>query len=98
MHVTLETRETAAERFNRLLPHHWGARDMALYDVYLSGWPEGAIPLRCWLPVTAVDLITAAAAALELPPGCVIDVRRLSDQAAAAVESVANDEGWRRYG
>lgn len=97
MTVDFDTREAAAERFNRMLSRNWGPRDMAQYDVYLSGWPKGTIPIRCWLPATHVDLITAAETAIELPPGFVVDVRRLSSMSAAAVESAAEGD-WQPYG
>ncbi|HVJ38212.1 MAG TPA: hypothetical protein VM687_10490 [Stenotrophomonas sp.] len=98
MTVDFDTREAAAERFNRLLSGSWGPRDMALYDVYLRGWSREAIPIRCWLPATHVDLVAAAGSAVELPPGFVVDVRRLSSKAAAAVESAAAEDDWKRYG
>jgi len=99
MRCQFESREAAARRFNADIPGgHWTPRDMALHDVFLTGWPEGALPERCWLPLRDIKPIEAAAVEQQVDPRTVVAVERLSAVEEAEVEQTIEAIDWRCYG
>jgi hypothetical protein len=99
MSIELYNREEAVRRFNDLVPgHDWLPDDMAIHDVFFTGWPEGEVPERLWLPTRGLPLMQAAALIHAVAESHVLTVRRLSTAAQASLEEAREAGKWRCYG
>lgn len=98
MEIERYARAKAAQQFSALIGgRKWKAAEMGLFDVRFTGWPEGAIPERLWLPISGISAREAAALALGITPTSIRDVERLSPEAEARIEVAMGTKDWRSY-
>lgn len=92
MRITSEDRKRAAARFNVMAPgYRFEPVDMALFDVYFTGWPEGAVPARSWLPTRGLSANVAAGLAQGVATQNVSHVVRLCTDVERMIEGQPND-------